>query len=298
MDTRWVKRTAQFFTYPIFRKIAASVAFFSAYAWIEYKVEIPLLGADFEFSQGLHTLLGVSLSMLMVFRNNSSYDRWWEGRKLWGQLVNTCRSLALLCSGQAGLSDEERAFCIERIRRFPFQLRDHLRGPWPAPRNLPVDILGELMNAFSRWDRDGKLSHNVFLRIEHHLTELSNVMGGCERIRSTPLPLSHRAIVPQVVVAYLLALPWGLPDHPTSIFIEAMVAYFLISLEMVAEMVEEPFGDESDDLPLTAISTTIEKSMRQISEMGWDLGSSATLHPNGNGNGNSRQDSERVSTSK
>lgn len=269
MDSRWLQRSVQFSAYPIFRKIVSGVILFSLYACVEMQIEIPLLGADFEFSQGVHTLLGISLSMLLVFRNNSSYDRWWEGRKLWGQLVNTCRSLALLTTCQSQLEKSEKAAALALIRSFPFELRDHLRGPWPASYNQPVHTLAEMMKIYGRWDFEGKLHHNNFFRVEHHLTELSNVMGACERIRSTPLPLSHRAIIPQVLVAYLLALPWGLPDHLTSILIEAVMAYFLISLEVVSEMLEEPFGSDSDDLPLTRISKAIEKSVEQIGSFAW-----------------------------
>lgn len=266
MDIRWFTRTSRFLSFPIFRRILAGVVLFSAYAYVAMRFEVALLGRDVEFPPGVNTLLGVSLSVLMVFRNNSSYDRWWEGRKLWGQLVNRSRSLAALAWNCLSIEEEGRRRFLTDLGQFSYRLRDHLRGPWPAPDNGPQRALMGLNRQLAEWDRQGKLSTHLFLGMERNLSDLYDVMGGCERIRGTPLPLSHRAVVPQIVICYLLALPWGLPHGTLSVLVIALVSYFLISLEMIAEEIEEPFGQDPDDLPLTRTCVNIEKSLeRQMS---------------------------------
>lgn len=265
MDIRWLSRSLRFLRFPIFRRILAGVGFFAFYSWLTMQYEIWLLGENLEFPSGVNTLLGISLSVLMVFRNNSSYDRWWEGRKLWGQLVNRSRSLAALVWNVEALPADERRQFLRNVSRFSFLLRDHLRGPWPAPDNPPQRHLMGLQGQLAGWERSGLLSTHLFLSIERNLSELCDVLGGCERIRGTPLPLSHRAIVPQAMICYLLALPWGMPHGRISVMVMALVSYFLISLEMIAEELEEPFGQDPDDLPLTRTCLVIEKSIERLS---------------------------------
>jgi len=247
----------------MFGRILALVVLFSFYSWLTMRYEVVILGEDLEFPEGVNALLGVSLSVLIVFRNNSSYDRWWEGRKLWGTLVNRSRSLAALVWSAEQFPLEERQRFVLSIKDFAYKLRDHLRGDWPAPDNEPQRLLNGLNLQLNRWNQAGANPTQLIIGIERNLTDFYDVLGACERIRGTPLPLSHRAIVPQAIFIYLLALPWGLPHCAISITIIALVSYFLLSLEMIAEELEEPFGQDPDDLPLTRLCVTIEKSMQR-----------------------------------
>lgn len=268
MIRQWWSRTRRFFRFPIFIRILGGVVFFSLYGWLSMRYEIFILGEDLQFPAGTNTLLGVSLSVLIVFRTNSSYDRWWEGRKLWGTLVNRCRSLAALVWSADQFPVDERQRFVLSIKDFAYKLRDHLRGDWPAPDNEPQRLLNQLNLQLNRWDRADAKPTQLIIGMERNLTDFYDVMGACERIRGTPLPLSHRAVVPQAIFAYLVALPWGLPHGPISILLIAVVSYFLISLEMIAEELEEPFGQDPDDLPLTRLCVTIEKSMQRQLEAG------------------------------
>lgn len=264
VDFRWVSRTVRFLRYPVFLRILGSVVFFAVYSILSMAFEQQLLGEDLQFPQGVHTLLGVSLSALIVFRTNSSYDRWWEGRKLLGSLVNRSRALAALVWSQTHLSEASRQQFLKELGQFSFRLRDHLRGPQPPPDHLPQRTLLALGQQLAAWEREGGLPTHTFSSIERQLSELYDILGGCERIRNTPVPLSHRAVVPQVVVVYLLALPWGLPNGKLAVLIVALVAYFLVSLEMIAEEIEEPFGQEPDDLPLTRTCLGIEQALLRV----------------------------------
>lgn len=264
MDGRWITRSRRFLNFPVFRRILAGVGFFVIYSCLCMHYEVLLLGEDKEFPPGVNTLLGISLSVLIVFRNNSSYDRWWEGRKLWGQLVNRSRSLAALAWNIESVPEPERRQFLQSVSKFSFIFRDHLRGAWPAPDNLPQRQLMGLNGQLASWERAGQLSTHLFMALERNVSELYDVLGGCERIRGTPLPLSHRAIIPQALLCYLLALPWGLPHGLISISVMGLVSYFLLSLEMIAEELEEPFGQDPDDLPLTRTCLVIEKSVDRL----------------------------------
>lgn len=264
MDIRWLKRTSRFLSFPMFRRILGGVFFFSAYSYLVMHYEIPWIGHDLNFPPGVNTLLGVSLSVLMVFRNNSSYDRWWEGRKLWGQLVNRSRSLAALAWNCQSVEEDRRRQFLTNLAQFSFKLRDHLRGSWPAPDNPPQRALAELNREIAEWAHHGWVANEVWLALDRNLSELYDILGGCERIRGTPLPLSHRAIIPQTLVCYLLSLPWGLPHGILSVLVIGLVSYFLISLEMIAEEIEEPFGQDPDDLPLTRTCVNIEASVQRV----------------------------------
>lgn len=271
MNDRWWARTRRFLSYPVFRHILGGVIFFCVYGWLSMRYEILILGEDMEFPGSVNTLLGVSLSVLIVFRTNGSYDRWWEGRKLWGSLVNRSRSLGALVWSAQTLPLEERRRFLGDIGRFCYELRDHLRGPWPAPDNVPQRTLNCMNLQLARWDQLGLTSTHLFMSIERNLNDFYDYHGACERIRGTPLPLSHRAIVPQAIFIYLLALPWGLPHGPISIMIIGVVAYFLISLEMIAEEIEEPFGQDPDDLPLTRTCVTINGGVQRQLEIQAEL---------------------------
>ena len=266
-NERFLARTLRFLSFPVFRQIFSGVVFFSVYGWLSMRYEVLILGEDMEFPASVNTLLGVSLSILIVFRTNGSYDRWWEGRKLWGLLVNRTRSLGAVVWSAQSLPLEERRRFLQTLGEFAYKLRDHLRGPWPVPDNLPQRLLNSLNLQLGRWEQQGLTSTQLFFAIERNLNEYYDIHGACERIRGTPLPLSHRAIVPQAIFIYLLALPWGLPHGPISIMIIGVVSYFLISLEMIAEEIEEPFGQDPDDLPLTRLCVTIEKSMHRQLEL-------------------------------
>lgn len=265
-NNRWWARTRRFLSYPVFRRILGSVVISCLYGWLSMRYEILILGEDMEFPASVNTLLGVSLSVLIVFRNNSSYDRWWEGRRLWGSLVNRSRSLAAVVWSARNLPEEERRQFVLTLPQFALQLRDHLRGSWPATDNPPQRLLNGLNAQLAGWE--AQTTTQFFTAVERNLNELYDILGACERIRGTPLPLSHRAIVPQAIFIYLLALPWGLPHGPVSILIIGVVSYFLISLEMIAEEIEEPFGQDPDDLPLSRLCVTIETSVQRLLEGG------------------------------
>ena len=263
MYTSWIPRVAKFASYPVFRKLVLGVLSFTAYGAAQYAFVKYHPDLSFEFPPGVHTMMGLTLSILLVFRTNATYDRWWEARRLWGSLTNSSRALGQVVGKLSVPEDEKREFARAQ-RQLPFDLREHLRAAQPPDIHHPLRLTDKMADLAEKWLQAGHINALQWPALEMRISALLDVIGGCERIRHTPLPLSHRAAIPQVLLAYLLILPWGLPHNPTSILIVAAATYFVLSLELIAEELEEPFGTEPDDLPLSRYSSTIARSLEQL----------------------------------
>lgn len=239
------------------------------------------------------TLIGFALSIFLGFRINTAYDRFWEGRKLWGQLVNTSRTLTreiLTLVGPRPGEGEGPADLAERRRRmvrmviaFPHALRQRLRGeeamladlaPYftaeelarlAGERNRPNAIVQRLAELIEAAYRDG-LVHPQHVPVLHAaLTSLTDVQGGCERILNTPIPFAYQVLLRRIVGVYCYALPFGVLHTlgtltPIVVF---MMAYAFYGLDALGDEIHEPFGNDANDLPLAALCTTIEIDLRQ-----------------------------------
>jgi putative membrane protein len=233
---------------------------------------------------------GILLGVLLGFRNVQAYDRWWEARKLWGQLINDSRNLCL----KVATFVKSDAADLRRFGRFvvgfAIALKHHLRGGQPlqvvpgferetaAPAHVPLHFAAEVYAQLRDWRAAGKLSEFDALMIDPHAKALMDVSGACERIRSSPVPLSYRALLRHGTILYLASAPWFMAGEYgyMAIGVVALLAYFLLGIEMTAEDVEEPFGKDGDDLELTRFCETIRKSIEQVlGELG--LGEDLTL---------------------
>lgn len=276
----WVSVLTSFHNTPIFGRIWATVAALAAYATIILLIErftafsIPVVGASF------HGFFGLILGTLLVFRTNTSYERWWEGRKLWGQLVNDSRNLAIKVETcvRADVADKQRLgrWLID----FALALKGHLRGgirladlPGFAnvaivrePAHLPAFICTRIYDQFETWRQSDQLGGFELLFLDQHAASLMNVCGACERIQKSPISLSYRWFIRQSIVIYLLTLPIGLVETFGwwTIVAVAMLGYFMIGIEMIAENIEDPFGTDEDDIMLDDICHTIERSVTNI----------------------------------
>ncbi len=223
-------------------------------------------------------LSGLVLGTLLAFRNKEAYDRWWEGRKLWGQLVNDTRTLALQIRAHARVGPEEQRRMGELLHGFALALKGHLRNEQlppalpgvqllsPAPSHLPLHLAEEIHLTLGRWNHEGRLDGTI-IPLGWTARGLMDVCGACERIRHTPVPSSYRALLRHGILVYILITPWTiLMDVPLleGVGVTAVSFYFLLGIELTAEEVEEPFGTEKDDLPLETYCDTIGGSMRQI----------------------------------
>ncbi len=240
------------------------------------------------------TLVGVSLALFLGFRNSASYDRWWEGRKFWGALVNVTRSLTRQAVTYVGNRDQAREF-VDLLVAFTYAMRDQLRGessgrlPGLLPAGLAPEVLQSrykplvILRMLSEWVveryHEGSIGEVTLSSFDSNLNELANILGGCERIAGTPLPFSYSVTIHQTVYLYCALLPFGLVDAIgwMTPAISVFVAYSFMALDALAAELEHPFGSDDNDLPLNAISRTIELSVREI--FGEPLIGEAPLQP-------------------
>lgn len=238
--------------------------------WARWKwdlVWIPSIG---------HMLVGTALGLVLVFRNNASYDRWWEGRKQWGGIVNASRNLARQARSYGGnLKTLSPLICA-----FPYALKHQLRGE--PSRDEVTRLIGEENNeliqrhknpalainlAMSTWvnrmTKSGRVNESQAHRMEEQIGKLMDCQGACERILNTPVPFAHAIHVRQLLLIYLITLPLVLipllswAAIPTIFFI----ALGLLGIEEAGVEIEDPFGHDPNDLPLTKICTVIERDV-------------------------------------
>jgi ion channel-forming bestrophin family protein len=231
------------------------------------------------------SLVGIALAVFLGFRNNASYDRYWEARKLWGQLLNVARGLtrqALTLPRNAVPADELHEF-TQVLGALPHALRHQLRrtdarkdlaARLPAPllnrvmasRYQPTILVLWLGEWVQRRAQSGALDTVGVLAFDRNLTELTNLIGGCERIANTPLPFAYSVMIHRTVYFFCAALPFGLVEsigNFTPMF-AVFVAYTFMAHEAIAAQIEEPFGTEDNDLALNAMSATIEDAVRDL----------------------------------
>jgi putative membrane protein len=226
----------------------------------------------------MHGMLGFVISLLLAYRTNTAYDRWWEGRKLWGSLVNNSRNLAIKLS--AILQDEkDRNFFKKMIPNFAAILGNHLRDEETAKmlfegldleidhhKHRPNQIAKLLFNKIYDLHQLGKISGDQLIIINAELQSFTDVCGACERIKNTPIPYSYSAFIKKFIFIYVMTLPFGYVFSlgyytiPVVIFI----FYVLASLELIAEEIEDPFGNDSNDLPTAKIASNIKKHVEEL----------------------------------
>lgn len=232
----------------------------------------------------IFTLMGVSLAIFLGFRNSVSYERYWEARKLWGLLLIVARTL----SGKLLASAPDHpltARMIDGLCAFNYalkgQLRDddvseHLQRLLPPAQLARLDgsrmpstvILGWLHQLNRELYRDGALCAEQWQSIDKNLDSLAEAGGGCERIRNTPIPFTYRVLLNRTVTIYCLLLPIGLTSSIGWLtpLIAVFIAYSYMALDVLGEELEEPFGKEGNDLPLTALCYGIESSVRELQQ--------------------------------
>lgn len=226
----------------------------------------------------MHTTVGFVLSLLLAYRTNTAYDRWWEGRKLWGALVNNSRNLAIKLNAYLG-HDEERTFFKIMIPTYATVLSDHLMNAEVSKmlfegldleidhhKHKPNQVANLLFLKANDLYKSGKISGDQFIIINAELLSFTDICGACERIKNTPIPYSYSAFIKKFIFFFVMTLPFGFVFSlgyyvvPVVVFI----FYVLASLELIAEEIEDPFGGDANDLPMEKISANIKKHIEEI----------------------------------
>jgi putative membrane protein len=230
----------------------------------------------------LHTLLGFAISMLLVFRTNTAYDRWWEGRRQWGALVNSSRNLAIKLAGMLDKGDSTRQLFAQLIPGFAFALKMHLQAEETAwildekkhpeipnfDRNghLPNQIAANMMVRLQVLYRQQKITGDQLIFLQPEASSFLDVCGACERIKNTPIPYSYSEFIKKFIVLYVITLPIGLVFSLGYYVIPVVVFIFYVlgSLELIAEEIEDPFGKDSNDLPMQRMCENIQRNIEDI----------------------------------
>ena len=228
----------------------------------------------------VYSLVGFVLSLLLVFRTNTAYDRWWEGRKKWGELVNNSRNLAIKLSILCKHS-EDKAFFKRMISNYPFAMKEHLREgvnltildltaqeqkEIEAFEHKPNYIIKSLYNRVEVLKNTGELSEEALIVIDINMKSLSDIIGACERIKNTPIPYSYSMFFKKFIFLYVTTLPLAFVDAfgYYSSLVSIFVFYVLVSMEVLAEEIEDPFGVDDNDLPTDELSKKIKNNVYEI----------------------------------
>jgi len=231
----------------------------------------------------MHSLLGFAISMLLVFRTNTAYDRWWEGRKLWGQLVNVSRNLAVKVAAMVPAEqDATRKFFARLIGMFPEELRRHLqlektrleldeKAHPEVPgidrnKHVPSQIVVLIQQRVQRMYHEKAITGDQLIVLNTELVQFLDICGACERIKNTPIPYSYSSFIKKFIVIYVLTLPFGFVFSLGYIAIPVVmfIFYVLASLELIAEEIEDPFGTDTNDLPMDKIGKKIKENVEEI----------------------------------
>ena len=230
----------------------------------------------------IFTLMGVSLAIFLGFRNSASYDRFWEARKLWGLVVIASRTFSGKLLALVGDRADSRAL-MDGVCAFAYALKGQLRRddvhhhlarllPAAHYQRLvnspcqPLLILGELQRQTAALRQSGQINDWQWQALDRQLDSLSEALGGCERISGTPIPFTYRVLLNRTVTIYCMLLPLGLSVSIGWLtpVIAVFIAYTYLALDVLGEELEEPFGKEGNDLPLSALCHAIESSVRVL----------------------------------
>lgn len=229
----------------------------------------------------------IVLGLLLVFRTNTSYERFWEGRKLWGTVVNLTRNLArhmwvAIAAPEPG-DREAKLAAVRLLPAFAVAMKLHLRNEPPdgelasllatdqfvklqPMHNPPLEIAFWIADYLQTQEARGTLNPYQLTYCQETLDDLVDALGGCERILKTPVPVAYSIHLKQLLMLYCLALPfqmvdsvgWGTP------LLVGLISFAVFGIEEIGIEIENPFGHDPNDLPLDAICHTIQKNIEDL----------------------------------
>ncbi len=281
----WLRLILSFHKSDTFRILMPAMIGMALYTTVLCYLELDLWHVKSFSTTAIHSILGFVISLLLVFRTNTAYDRWWEGRRLWGTLVNHTRSFSMKVSAYVDKDDAHKAQ-RERIRtllgNYVAASRDHLRGKFvpesfeanewfsvsefSTKDHVPNAILAMLVREVELLRRKGVITDLQMLALNDELRSFAEVHGACERIRATPIPYSYSIFIKKIIFIYSVTLPFAiLKDFGYwTILGTVFVFYSFTSLELIAEEIENPFGNDANDLPIDELTDKIRKNVNSI----------------------------------
>ncbi|MGV3631087.1 MAG: bestrophin family protein [Bacteroidota bacterium] len=227
----------------------------------------------------VYSLVGFVISLLLVFRTNTAYDRWWEGRRKWGELVNDSRNFSIKLNSLLA-EEKDREFFSRMIPNFVFSMKEHLRKGvlWEEliltaeekiyleqKDHVPLGICSLMYKRIKSLKQAGTISDMEFLTLDKNLNAFMDACGACERIKNTPIPYSYSLFLKKFIFIYVVTMPLAFVTTfgYFSALIATFVFYVLVSMEVLAEEIEDPFGPDDNDLPTDDLSQRIRFTVRE-----------------------------------
>lgn len=278
----WITFIFRFHKADTFRKLFPLMVLIGLYAGIIAYLELEYWKLpDHSYVKNIsmmHGMLGFVISLLLVFRTNTAYDRWWEGRKLWGGLVNSSRNLALKL--HAILKEEkDKVFFRKMIPSYAFILNKHLKDEETGKElseeikfaqdhhtHRPNQVAKMMFLKINDLYESQKITGDQLIIINAELQSFTDICGACERIKNTPIPYSYSVFLKKFIFFYVMTLPFGYVFNLGYYVIPVVVFifYVLASLELIAEEIEEPFGHDDNDLPTRKIAENIKRHVEEL----------------------------------
>lgn len=226
----------------------------------------------------MHGLLSFVISLLLAYRTNTAYERWWEGRKLWGSLVNNSRNLAIKLSAILK-SDKDKDFFKKIIPSYADILSKYLSNEDVSKmlfddldleidhnKHQPNQVAKKIFQKVNDLYIEEKISGDQLIILNAEIQSFTDICGACERIKNTPIPYSYSAFIKKFIFFYIMTLPFGYAFTLGyySIPVVVFTFYVLASLELIAEEIEDPFGKDANDLPTNKIASNIKKHVGEL----------------------------------
>lgn len=272
------------------KKLAVFMGITFVYTSIATYFNIKYLEPYLEIDTIFFTIIGVILSLFLVFRINTSYDRWWEGSIAWHKLLSDSRTLAMSIDGLIPDDDTKRRnFFVKSISNFAIALRGHLRDEDMSDRlifvnkayadtlekseHLPNTIMNLMYREVHTMGTKEIITDRDKTQLKDHLRDMTDVLTVCERIHRTPIPFSHSTFIKLFAMMYIIVLPFGLVNffHWLTVPAVCLMAFAMFGVEIISEEIEHPFGTDANDLPTGLMSDTIRENVYEILKVKLDF---------------------------
>lgn len=269
------------------KRVIPLIILVAIFSWCVAYIELEYLQLSNKSSLSnftvVHSLLGFVLSLILVFRTNTAYDRWWEGRKQWGTLTNISRTLSIKINAMLPEEDKvNRSFYRKTIPLFAETLYSHLRSEYTKfmldeaehpelealdeKKHGPNQVVSLIYKKTNKLYTQGIISGEQLRIVNEEITAMTNVCGACERIKNTPIPIAYSSFIKIFIIIYSVTLPVGYVFSMGYFVVLAVpfIFYVLITIEMIGESIEEPFGKDTDDIPIDKIASNIKKHCLEL----------------------------------
>lgn len=281
----WIKLIFEFHKSDTARRLFPTMLVVAVFTGVVVFLEDDYFHLEMKSSTVFHQILGFVLSTLLVFRINSAYDRWWEGRKNWGSLVNNTRNLQIKIETLLPEGNKRDKIMLRKlISTFVFTLKNHLKGledseeirsfegfdkeEYLRMNHKPAYMVKLISQHIYNLNKQGVFSDTHMLVFEEEVRSFLDITGACERIKNTPIPYSYSLFLKKIIFIYIISMPFAfaIDFGYWSILIVVFVFYAFASLELISEEIEDPFGDDANDLPTQELSEKIKVNLDEITK--------------------------------